>query len=192
MAETETEAAVKDSPPEQTGGLDVVMFPDGRLKPPYDTKYPLAHAYAVWDVDKNTASGKLPEDLSPKPEAPYLRNILATTDGVSDYSHQWWEAYFAGKCTEQQAIHETLAEMAALKHLSKTMGTMPAINVRKSGDVVQEAFKWTGPLLRHNKSKDYPQGFATTNGMPQIMKRGADLWNRLYAMVNPDAYPLNR
>ena len=42
-------------------------------------------------------------------------DVFAESDGLSDYSFNWWKAWKEGKATTHLAMHETLAEMARLK-----------------------------------------------------------------------------
>jgi hypothetical protein len=41
--------------------------------------------------------------------------VLAKDDGVSDYSKAWWDAWKTGQAHTDQAMTETIAEMARLK-----------------------------------------------------------------------------
>jgi hypothetical protein len=79
---------------------------------------------------------------------------LAKHDGVSDYSRNWWKAYHEGTGTAQQAIHETMAEMAANETMTKGEKRFIDFN-EKTGEI--EAKTATG---------------------------GDKLWRDLYAAVN--------
>lgn len=69
-----------------------VMKPDGSIRPEYAGRFPTYEAIN-----------------------PFMEDIhgLAATDGVSSYSRMWWDAWTAGKAQTDQAVHETLAEMAS-------------------------------------------------------------------------------
>lgn len=91
--------------PKEPSRVDPVMNPDGSLKPPYDAKYP---AYQAMVVAYDNAD----------------KAMLAASDGVSEYSYDWWKNWRTKKNTsapflglaEFSAVHETLAEMARIKY----------------------------------------------------------------------------
>src|SRR5215469_11182352 len=72
-----------------------------------------------------TNTGEVPEEYKgdyPVYELmhPYLSvnhkfNELKEKDGVTGYSREWWEAFNKDEATKEQAMHETLAEMAYLE-----------------------------------------------------------------------------
>lgn len=71
------------------------MRGDGLLNAPYDEKYPTYQAFTkAHSVDARD---------------------FAKTDGVTDYSRKWWEAWHGQTASTSQAMHETLAEIARLK-----------------------------------------------------------------------------
>ena len=80
-----------------------VMKPDGLLKPPYDQQFP---AYQAWTELTSFDNGKK----------------LRESDGVTDYSKEWWKAFENGEASSTQAYHETLAEMA---HEKERRGKLP-------------------------------------------------------------------
>jgi hypothetical protein len=80
---------------QKKGGHDAVMAPDGTLRAPYDKKYPF---YQAW------------QKLS---ELNY--NKLRDSDGVSDYSKEYWAGYLKGDVSIDSAYHETIAELSRLK-----------------------------------------------------------------------------
>jgi hypothetical protein len=80
---------------QKKGGHDAVMAPDGTLRAPYDKKYPW---YQAW------------QKLS---ELNY--NKLRDSDGVSDYSKEYWDGYLHGNVGIDSAYHETIAELSRLK-----------------------------------------------------------------------------
>jgi len=87
----------------EPGKTDDVMRADGSLKPAYADKYP---AYTVMH------------------EALHSHGTMAfaTSDGVSDYSYEWWNRWIdRGKhgVDAKSAMHETLAEMARVKYTTK-------------------------------------------------------------------------
>ena len=105
---------------QKKGGSDAVVTPSGELREAYKAKYP------TYDLIERVY------DREWEPEK------WALTDGVSDYSHEYWEAFQNGTVTKEIAIHETLAEMARIKqatgkfpehsgaHLLRVRGKDPA------------------------------------------------------------------
>jgi hypothetical protein len=78
--------------------VDTVMKPDGTLREPFATKYPV---YQAW---KTIVDGHLDE--------------MRESDGVSDYSKEYWKAITAkypGDTAMSKAFHETIAEMNRIK-----------------------------------------------------------------------------
>jgi hypothetical protein len=73
---------------------DAVRNPDGTLRPPYDTKYPMLQQ-GIELMDNKSRE-------------------LISTDGITPYSKDWWKAYQKGNATVELAAHETLAEIAAV------------------------------------------------------------------------------
>jgi hypothetical protein len=75
----------------------VEMNPDGTLKPPYDAQYPIYSRF--------------------QPHLDRL-DIRINSDGVTDYSRDWWKAATEGGMGSpgqiKSAHHETIAEMARL------------------------------------------------------------------------------
>jgi hypothetical protein len=85
---------------ERHGGPDAIMAPDGSLRPPYDTKYPVYTA--IDEAFKH-----------------YSLNEFADADGVSGYSYEYWKAWKqtgGHEVSFEIAVHETLAEMARIKY----------------------------------------------------------------------------
>lgn len=78
----------KDADPEMTTRA-------GFMTPKAKEKYPIAGAFA--DAMEGESWPKLVKD-----------------DGISDYSREWWQAWHDKKAKLDQAMHETLAEMAKL------------------------------------------------------------------------------
>jgi len=78
---------------------DDLMYADGRLKPPYDEKYPAYQAIETAFYMPSTEQ-------------------FAAADGVSNYSYDWWLEQRANNATKVQTAHETLAEMARIKYES--------------------------------------------------------------------------
>lgn len=85
---------------QRKGGSDAVMSPDGTLREAYASKYPLYQQMAIFDRAHST------EDL-------------AKSDGITNYSKDWWKAWHDGKAHTEQAMHETLAEMAARDYVNR-------------------------------------------------------------------------
>lgn len=75
---------------------DMIVGADDKLRPEYQSKYPVyAKLQSYFDRFQE----------------------LRQSDGVSDYSREWWKAQESGKADGMQAIHETLAEMATNEHM---------------------------------------------------------------------------
>jgi hypothetical protein len=77
----------------------VGMKADGTLNDDLAQKYPLYQAYTQFQRDNPAEK-------------------MAKEDGCTPYSKDWWGAFNSGTATQQQAYHETLAEMAAIKQRS--------------------------------------------------------------------------
>ena len=88
------------------------MKPDGMLREPYATQFPIYQQYT-----------KLVEGTN---EDPNLRARMAREDGATPYSTDWWKAVEGRTARPEQAINETLAEMAMLRNREpgwyKTLG----------------------------------------------------------------------
>jgi hypothetical protein len=80
------------------GGSDAVMKPDGGLREPYDKQYPIYTAFhAAY-------------------QAPGSGDLFMKSDGVTNYSHEYWKGWKTGTTKTDSAFHETLAEMARVKY----------------------------------------------------------------------------
>lgn len=111
---TEQSALAKDPGPppdpegkywwQKRGGGDAVFVPDGSLREGYQEKYPVFHA-----MQNALYKWSLTDDFG-------------MTDGVSNYSNDWWNAYMDRNALSDQPVHETLAEMARIKY---TTGSFP-------------------------------------------------------------------
>lgn len=95
---------------QKQGGAAAVMTPDGSLREPYDKKYPIYQK--MWEVLEQHSYQK-----------------FADSDGVSNYSAEYWKAWREGgsplggsPVDTKLAFHETLAEMARIKY---TTGKFP-------------------------------------------------------------------
>lgn len=86
-----------ESYPQRRGGSFAVMSADGMLREPYASEYPLYTKYHEL-VDKVGI------------------DQLAKSDGITDYSKEWWKAWKDGKAQTDQAFHETIAEMTAREY----------------------------------------------------------------------------
>jgi phage-related protein (TIGR01555 family) len=76
------------------GWRGTIMKPDGTLRDEYAADYPVYTA------------------LYPVLEHGDVWDKLEQTDGVSDYSREWWEAYQHNSADRRSALHETMAEIA--------------------------------------------------------------------------------
>jgi hypothetical protein len=77
------------------GGRNWIMKPNGELRDEYKADYPVYTA--------------LEPVLGVRPG---VGNKLRQTDGVTDYSRDYWDEYENNETSLEIAIHETLAEMA--------------------------------------------------------------------------------
>jgi hypothetical protein len=145
-----------------------VMNIAGQLTPKAAQRWP---RYAAWEKIHSELFGG-PRSKGVPDEFQGMR-MLAATGGITAYAHDWWEAWHRGEATTDQAMHETIAEMAALEFKRGA----PALHTAFEG-------KWAGKLPKHKKTKAYPEGFAHTKAMEKIQKAGAEAWRDLYRLVN--------
>jgi SprT-like family len=96
--DAEFKALMEKYPPDPLTRPEI-MRADGLLNPPYDKEFP-----NYQDFEKYY---HLPDT-----------NELRQGDGVSGYSFDWWKAQLANESNKEQAVHETLAEMAKEKYLT--------------------------------------------------------------------------
>lgn len=129
----------------RSGGNDAIMAPDGRLRGDYVTKFPVYSA--------------LHEAFYR-----YGSEEFAKTDGVSNYSLDWWNAWHDGKTGSYQAVHETLAEMARVKRMT---GSFP---------------EHMGPRIISYRMKDTknPEGKPLSKS---AIAEGTKRWRELYRTV---------
>jgi hypothetical protein len=85
---------------QKKGGQDAVFAPDDSLREPYASKY---------------------KGYTAMQEALYKHNFrsFAESDGVSEYSFEYWKGWKAGTVNSDVALHETIAEMARFKFMTK-------------------------------------------------------------------------
>jgi hypothetical protein len=81
-----------------------ITNPDGTLKPEYASQYPL---YARLQPHDNTLE------------------VRIRSDGVSDYSKEYWKDYKKGGTPIRTASHETIAEMARIYQETKKLPGSP-------------------------------------------------------------------
>lgn len=129
------------------GGGDywqVVMKPSGELREPYAEQYPVYQKMQA--VDRDTTK-------------------YANSDGVSDYSFEYWKGWKEGTVNTRSAMHETLAEMARIKYetgkLPEHMG-FRVISYRGETKPTQAAIKdgataWRNLFKTVNDLYDSPQ-----------------------------------
>ena len=77
------------------------MKADGTLREPWASQFPTYTKYVALLEGTN--------------QDPDLSARMAREDGLTPYSKDWWDAYKAGTVPRDNAIHETLAEMAAVR-----------------------------------------------------------------------------
>jgi hypothetical protein len=136
------------------GDLATLNSAYGGFKPPYDKEFPRFHQFAKW------------LDNLHHPDVPYSGvEMIGHADGVSNYSKEYWQAFFNGKASVYLAFHETLAEIARFE---VERGHLPSVmDMKGAGDV---------PRLPSGKP-DGDAVWATLEvGHAKIME--------LYAMVN--------
>jgi hypothetical protein len=85
---------------QKKGGQDAVFAPDDSLREPYASKY---------------------KGYTAMHEALFKHNFraFAESDGVSEYSFEYWKGWKAGTVNSDIALHETIAEMARFKFMTK-------------------------------------------------------------------------
>lgn len=145
------------------------MRPDGQLNEPYASKYPLYQTYNRVMVGSDE---------------------FRKSDGVSEYSKNWWTDVINGKASWDVGIHETLAEMAKiklneatnLKEHKERVKDMRARGVEWSEESEKLFKKNSGTMYRfYKEGKEEVDGkkvyFATTG------KRVAKVWSALYDAV---------
>jgi hypothetical protein len=93
----ETAEAMQNDPP--------VFKPDGLLREPYASQYPVLQEYTKL-VDNNYAALKL-------------------QDGITDYSRDWWRAHAMREASIYSAVTETIAEMSMLDFQGKLKDKHP-------------------------------------------------------------------
>jgi len=147
------------------------MHPDGKLSEPYASKYPLYMLYTDVMVGNHE---------------------LSKTDGVTEYSKNWWTDVMNGKAGADKGIHETLAEMAMIKLNSESRTPDHKAFLK---DYAARGGKWTDQeekdwRLNSNAGyRHYHLGevegkkvyFATLKGSPT---RVAHVWSALYDAVD--------
>jgi hypothetical protein len=99
LADERAQRKLRDTDPVAFKSGEMFKHPitSDEMKPEYAEKYPLVHAMQQFQ-----------ENLKDR----------AKEDGVTQYSADWWTDWEKGKVRTDQAIHETLAEMAAQKYLA--------------------------------------------------------------------------
>jgi hypothetical protein len=120
----------------------------------------------VWgpDYEKNTyASGELRPgkekefpvyaEFYPVIEAGDVMQKLRDGDGVTNYSKMWWKEHNDGKADVQQAVHETLAEMAAQhEQTGKIPGTAVWRKLYSAVNRVYRANHWGGKNIGESEA----------------------------------------
>ena len=81
---------------DKRNGRAWILKPDDTMRDEYAKDYPIYTAF------------------HPVIEKMGIKDKLIETDGVSEYSRDWWQAYGKHEASFKQAAHETLAEMARL------------------------------------------------------------------------------
>lgn len=111
---------------QKRGGSWAVMSADGSLRAPYDKKYPVYQQYTkLLDSDG-------------------IDN-LAKSDGITDYSTQYWDAWNKNdpNVPTRTAINETLAEMARLHFEQGEIKAPPGVRNGKDMDGKKAKFLTT-------------------------------------------------
>lgn len=137
----------------RNGGQDAVMAPSGSLRDDYVTKYPIYTAM-------HEAFYK------------YGAEAFAKTDGVSEYSYDWWKAWVDGKTGSYQAVHETLAEMARIK---RATGKFPD---HMGPRVIEYRAKMNRDLI----NKPDFDGYVPPPSKGEVMQ-GTKRWRELFRVV---------
>jgi len=104
----------------------VMNLEDDTLKPPYDAQFPF---YQAWQTAyKNT-------------------DIFAKSDGVTQYSKEYWDLWHQGEMDTASAMHETLAEMLRIKYMTGKfpdhhLGSARRGEKASSAEITKGALAW--------------------------------------------------
>lgn len=164
------------------------MKPDGRLNEPYASKYPV---YQKFTDAMIKGGGSWAGD-----DAKYG---FAKTDGVSQYSREYWTDFINSKVNFDTAVHETLAEIARVKYdaslnrkAKEDEHKANVAEIRARGGVwsdndEKEWKSYAGTVAtyqRYYRGTEPIDGkkvyFATTKGM----KRLSPEWSNLYDVMD--------
>ncbi len=107
------------------------MKPDDSLREPYAAQFPVYQQYTTMVT----------------PVDPDARARMAKEDGCTPYSKDWWTAVEKGTARPEQAVNETLAEMAMLRNRVNGSPDAGPPSVRKTEDGLM--------LLSSAPSKDW-------------------------------------
>ena len=130
-----------------------MMLPNGELSPNYAWKYPAYTKmhdafYKYWNKD------------------------FADSDGVSDYSYEYWKGYKANNISYELAVHETLAEMARIKYET---GKFPT----HMGDRIMSYRSYAGTPSAAKIEEGQKRWRNLFRTVEDVYKQGADLRKHL-------------
>jgi hypothetical protein len=144
-------------------------------------------------IDPEKADAAFKAGLSPTSfpasrllEEPLERNAseMYRSDGVSSYSAQWWQAWAEGKATTQQAVNETLAEMARIKHET---GHLP--EVQPSLAFKAALAKTYGELVDKTDKYVNGKGYVRVSLLPIGRKAWKDLFRGVQELGKTKGFP---
>lgn len=144
-------------------GNDTFMRPDGTLHEPWASKYPV---YTAWT-----------ETMRPSTQD------YAKSDGVSGYSRDWWDAWHKSEANTEQAMHETLAEIAHARQKFRQNKEAHESNVRYIKEHGGEWTKEQEAEWRKNSKNTITHMVRKKNGMMTLRKGIDPIWNTLYNAV---------
>jgi hypothetical protein len=97
----------------------------GMLKGEYVKRYPTYNEYS-------------------RAMAPSVTEVFAKSDGITEYSREWWKSWNDGVAKTNQAMHETIAEMTARAYTAPASFETESPKFKAAGfalDTVQGTFK---------------------------------------------------
>lgn len=171
---------------ERHGGIDAIMSADGTLREPYAKMYPLYTAYEQIMKDAGGIEG------------------MSKSDGITNYSREWWQSWKDGKANTPQAMHETIAEMTARDYVEgggeegireqfKRAG-YSLDSSSSAGKTTYSVRKWRGkntldeatlpPEIQKGLLKLRKGATNAAFGVTSKFSKPAPEWQRLYDAVN--------
>ncbi len=148
---------------------DVVMKPDGALREGFAEKYPLYQKYT--------------EVMMPS-----ISEGFAKSDGITDYSREWWKAWHDQKANTTQAMHETIAEMTARAYTAPASFESESPKFKEAGYSLDTVRGNVGKPSTYSVRK-WKGKAVDENTLPQALKDSLD---KLRARANYESRFLNQ